>query len=402
MLSIRAWNVLGCVGFLMKILHVNTQKTWRGGEQQTLNLLQGLKKRNISSHLLCQPGSPMEEKANQAEIGIFPVAMRGEADLLASYRLRRLIKRFNYDIIHSHTSHAHTLAFFASLGTKTRLLVSRRVDFSIFRHSFLRLSGIKYRFMADYYIAISHKIKDVLVADGIPAERIFVVHSGIDPERFAPAGKDHLIPEFNLKSNEPVVVNVAHLAGHKAQQYLVRAIPLVLARIPTARFFIVGEGELMNELQVLAASLGLNQQLVFTGFRHDVGAFYQIADLFVMSSVEEGLGTAILDALALGKPVVATDSGGIPEIIRDGETGRLVAPADPAALAEGIIELLTHSEEGKRMASRGQEVVRQHFSLDAMVDKNIEVYQQILSPASPLARSSRCPSCPFSESSLTK
>jgi glycosyltransferase involved in cell wall biosynthesis len=362
----------------MKILHVNTEKTWRGGEQQTLYLLKGLKKRNITSHLLCQPGSPMEERAKKAAIEVFPVAMHGEVDLFAICRLRIHIKRFNYDIIHSHTSHAHTLAFLASLGIRTRLLVSRRVDFSIFRHSFLHLSGIKYRSMADYYIAISHKIKDILVRDGVPRQRIFVVHSGIDPERFTAVSMDHLIPEFNLKSNEPVVVNVAHLAGHKGQQYLVRAIPLVLAKIPVARFFIVGEGELMNDLQALAASLGLNKELIFTGFRQDVGAFYHVADLFVMSSVQEGLGTAVIDALALGKPVIATNSGGIPEIIRNGETGRLVAPADPAALAEGIIELLTNPERARRMARRGQEVVRQKFSIDAMVDKNMEVYQRIL------------------------
>lgn len=362
----------------MKILHINTEKTWRGGEQQTLNLLKGLKKRNIACHLFCQPGSPMGKRAKKAEIEVFPASMRGEIDLLAVYRLRSLINRFNYHIIHSHTSHAHTLAFFASLGTKTRLLVSRRVDFSIFRHSFLHLSGIKYQYMADYYIAISHKIKDVLVGDGIPAERIFVVHSGIEAGRFAAASKDHLIPEFNLKGNESIVLNVAHLAGHKAQQYLVRAVPLVLAKIPTVRFFIVGGGELMGELKALAVSIGLNQELIFTGFRQDVGSFYQIADLFVMSSVQEGLGTAVIDALALGKPVVATNSGGIPEIIRNGETGRLVAPANPVALAEGIIELLTNPERAKRMASRGQKVVRQKFSVDAMVEKNIEVYQQIL------------------------
>ena len=362
----------------MKILHINTEKTWRGGEQQLLNLLQGLNNRNIISHLACQPGSAMEERAKTAGIEVFPIAMHGEIDLLASYRIRRLITRFRYDILHSHTSHAHTLAFFASFGTKTRLLVSRRVDFSIFRHSFLHLSGFKYRFMAHYYIAISHKIKEVLVSDGIPAQRIFVVHSGINPERFASSPKDHLIAEFNIRKDEHVVVNVAHLAGHKGQKYLVRAVPLVLAKTPTARFFIVGGGELMPELQSLATSLGLKQKLIFTGFRRDVGSFYQIADLFVMSSVQEGLGTAVIDALALGKPVVGTCAGGIPEIIRDGETGRLVPSTDPAALAGGIIELLANPERAKQMGRRGQEMARKNFSVDAMVDKNIEVYQQIL------------------------
>ena len=362
----------------MKILHINTEKTWRGGEQQLLNLLQGLKRHNIISHLACQPGSALEERAKSAEIEVFPITMHGEVDLLASIRLRRMITRFRYDILHSHTSHAHTLSFFASFGTKTRLLVSRRVDFSIFRHSFLHLSGFKYRYLTDYYIAISHKIRDVLVSDGIPAQRIFVVHSGINPNRFVASPKDPLIDEFNIRKDERIVVNVAHLAGHKGQKYLVRAVPLVLAKIPTARFFIVGGGELMSELQSLATYLGLKDKLIFTGFRRDVGSFYQIADLFVMSSVQEGLGTAVIDALALAKPVVATHAGGIPEIIQDGESGRLVASADPAALAEGIIELLTNPEPAKQMGKRGQQVVRKNFSIDAMVEKNIKVYRHIL------------------------
>jgi glycosyltransferase involved in cell wall biosynthesis len=362
----------------MRVLHINTERTWRGGEQQTLYLLQGLKERGITSHLLCQPGSPIEKKSQSLGIEVFPVTMRGEVDLLAGYQLRKLIEGFNYDIIHSHTSHAHTLAFLASLGLRTRLLVSRRVDFSIFRHSFFHLSGIKYHHMADYYVAISHKIKDVMVGDGIPAYRIFVVHSGVDTERLIGASKDYLIKEFDIKSNEHIVVNVAHLAGHKGQRYLVEAIPLVLAKIPNVRFFIVGHGRLMEKLKALAASLGLNRALIFTGFRRDVGAFYQIADLFVMSSVQEGLGTAVLDAMALGKPVVATNAGGIPEIIRDGETGRLVESADPAALAEGVVELLSNAERAQQMASLGKVVVRENFSVDAMIDKNIEVYKQIL------------------------
>ena len=362
----------------MKILHINTERTWRGGEQQTLYLLQSLNQRRIMSHLVCQPTSLLAERALAADIEVFPIAMRGEADLAAGRQLRKLIRTRNYDILHSHTSHAHSLAYLASIGCKTCRLVTRRVDFSIFRHSFLKLSGIKYRFMADYYIAISHKIKEVMINDGIPDQRIFVVHSGIDPQRFMQATGDHLLSEFDIKENQKVVINVAHLAGHKGQNYLVRAIPRVLAKLPDTIFFIIGKGELMDELKETASELGLKRGLIFTGFRNDVADFYKIADLCVMSSVQEGLGTAVLDALALARPVVATRAGGLPEIIEDGKTGRLVAPADPRALAEGIIELLTDSDLAKAMASAGPARVQQCFSIDAMVDKNIEVYKKIL------------------------
>jgi len=361
----------------MKILHLNTEKTWRGGEQQTLYLLQILKERGIFCHLVCQPDSPMAQKAREAGLVVFPIFMHGEADPMACYRIRNLIKTFHYDILHSHTSHAHSLAFLASIGCRVCRLVTRRVDFSIFRHSFLRLSGIKYRHMAEYYIAISRKIKDVMVADGVAAERIFVVHSGIDLQRFAGVSSDHLITEFNLTPGEKVVINVAHLAGHKGQQFLVRAIPRVVKKIPGARFFIVGEGELLAGLKALAASLGITRELVFTGFRNDVGAFYKIADLFVMSSVQEGLGTAVLDALVEGKTVVATDCGGIPEIIRDGETGRLVEPANPEALARGIIDVLRHPKPAGRMADNGRSLVQNQFSIETMAENNLAVYQLI-------------------------
>jgi glycosyltransferase involved in cell wall biosynthesis len=366
----------------MKTLHINTERTWRGGEQQTLYLLRALRERRIKSHLACQPGSPMQKKALEAGVEVFPIAMRGEVDLPASLRIRKLITRYGYDIVHSHTSHAHTLAFFASLGCGTCRLVTRRVDFSIFRNRFLPINGIKYRFMADYYIAISHQIKQVMVKDGIAADRIFVVHSGIDLQRFARAAGDHLAQEFDLRPDERVVINVAHLAGHKGQKYLVGAIPHVLAAIPNVRFFIIGKGERMSELQALSVSLGIGHALTFTGFRNDVGAFYKIADLFVMSSVQEGLGTAILDALALGKPVVAANSGGIPEIIRDGQTGRLVEAANPQALAKGIIEMLTNVEQARAMARRGQDEVKAKFSIDAMVENNLAVYNRLLTSAS--------------------
>jgi glycosyltransferase involved in cell wall biosynthesis len=364
----------------MNILHINTERTWRGGEQQTLHLLQGLRDRKLNSHLVCQPDSPMAKAATTIGITIFPLRMHGEIDFIAAYRIRKLIREHQYDIIHCHTSHAHTLAFLASWGTNVRRLVTRRVDFSIFRHSFFKLSGIKYRYLADYYIAISRKIKEVLVSDGIAPERIFVVHSGIDPKRFSAENSKELISEFSIKSDEKVVINVAHLAGHKGQKYLIRAIPAVLEHLPRTRFFIVGGGELMAELKALAVSMGLTDELVFTGFREDVGAFYRLADLFVMSSVEEGLGTAVLDAMALAKPVVATNSGGIPEMIIDGENGRLVPAKNPGALADGIIEMLADPDRAKQMAVRGPELVRARFSIEAMVTGNIDVYGLILSP----------------------
>ncbi len=363
----------------MKVLHINTERTWRGGEQQTLYLMQALTAQGVFCDLVCQSDSPLAQRAQKANLNVYPLRIHGEADLVACHRIRKLIKKFKYDILHCHTSHAHTLAFLASTGCKVGRLVTRRVDFSIYRHSFLGLSGLKYRRMADYYIAISRQIKNVLVADGVAAERIAIVHSGVDPRRFAGASGDHLIAEFDLRPGEKVVINVAHLAPHKGQQFLVRAVPRVVAEIPEVRFFIVGEGRLLADLKDLAVSLGIGRELVFTGFRGDVGDFYNIADLFVMSSVNEGLGTAVLDALAAGLTVVASDTGGLPEIIEDGKTGRLVKPGDAQALARGIIDLLKDPGQAGRMAVRGRALVEQQYTCEVMARKNLDIYRMLAS-----------------------
>ncbi len=361
----------------MKVLHFNTERTWRGGEQQTLYLMRELQARGVESHLVCQPGSPMAARAQAAGVSVFPVRTRGEVDLGACRRIRRLIGRHGVDLLHAHTSHAHSLAFWASLGLPVRRLVTRRVDYSIFRHSFLRLSGFKYRRMAHHYIAISGRIREVLIGDGIPAGRISVVPSGVDPARFESAPGDAVAAEFRLRPRDRVVINAGQLVGIKGQRYLVRAIPRVLEKVPDARFFIIGGGPLQTELSALAHSLGLSDRLVLTGFRPDVGAFYRAADLFVMSSTSEGLGTAVLDAMALGIPVVASRAGGIPEAVADGVNGRLVPPADPEALAAGIIELLTDAEKAERYGQAGRERVLREFSVGSMVARTLAVYEAL-------------------------
>ena len=362
----------------MKDLHYNTARTRRGREQQTLYLARALLCRGVESLLVCQTGSPMEARAAEAGLTVFAVRTRGEADAGACFRIRGLIGRRGYDILHSHTSHAHSLAFFASMGMPVRRLVTRRVDYSIFRHSFLGLSGLKYRRMAHHYIAISQKIRAVLVGDGVAAGRISVVPSGIDPERFANDSAGAVRREFGIEPGERVVLNVGHLVGIKGQRHLIESIPRVLDKVPRARFFIVGEGLLKDELEAAALALGLGRRLTLTGFRTDVGAFYRAADLFVMSSTSEGLGTAVLDAMALGIPVVASAAGGLPEAVADGVTGRLVPPADPEALAAGIAELLTDTEKAKRFGRAGRERALREFSVATMVERTIAVYEKLM------------------------
>lgn len=361
----------------MKILHINTEQSWRGGERQTIFLLEGLMKQGIEAHLACQPGSPLAERAQLSEAQVWPVPMRGEADAAAGFALRRLIKRHRYDLIHSHTSHAHTLAFWASIGLRIVRLVTRRVEYSIFRNSFFGLNRIKYRRMADAYIAISERIRHVLIEDGIPERMIRVIHSGVVTDPVCD-GATELMTEFGVSAENPVLVSVAHLSPEKGHEILLKAMKLVLDRMPSARLMIVGEGERRDSLEALAKESGLQNEVIFTGFRIDVSNFYDLADVFVSSSKAEGLGSSILDALAAGVPVVATAVGGIPEFIEDGQTGLLVPAAEPQALAQGVIDQLENPERARTMAARGKEVIKRRFSVERMIADTVAVYQELL------------------------
>lgn len=364
----------------MRILHINTERTWRGGEQQTLYLARGLKQHGHECTVACPPASPLAAKARNEMLDVAEVRMRGEADLAAMCKLARLIRSRRCDIIHMHTSHAHTLGCFASLFARRGVcVVSRRVDFRIIRNTFSRL---KYRWGVDKYVAISDAVKAVMVADGVAAERIAVVHSGIDISRFdAVEANEQMREEFQLQAGQPVIGNVAHLAKHKGQRYLLDAVPEVIKEFPDAKFMIVGDGELRADLERQAARLRIEGPVVFTGFRKDVPALLSLFDLFVMASHMEGLCTSVMDAMAARVPVVVTNAGGLPELVQNEVSGLVVPAKEPAALAGAIVRLLKDREEAARFAAAARRTVEDRYSVDAMVEGNIRVYDALLQNA---------------------
>lgn len=365
---------------MISSLHINTEPTWRGGEQQQLYLMQGLRDRGHPVETAAQAGSPFAARCRREGFAVHELAMRGEADLAAVARLARLIRRGRFAVVHMHTSHAHTLGCLAAAWAgRARRVVSRRVDFSIFRRRFLGLNRLKYNLGPHRIVAISEAIRRVLLADGVASRLVTVVRSGIDFARLEPAAPVDLRREFDLPPAGPVLVNVAHLAGHKGQRFLVAAAPAVLERFPRARFLIVGEGEERPALEGQIRELGLEGRVILAGWRDDVPGILKGADLYVHASHLEGLGTIVLDALALARPVVAAGAGGVPEIVRDGAEGWLAPPADPAGLAAKINAALAAGEaERSRRARAGRERVRREFSVAGMVSGNLAVYSELV------------------------
>jgi glycosyltransferase involved in cell wall biosynthesis len=368
----------------VKTLHLDTERTWRGGEQQLFYLLEGLRARGLPAAVLARPGSPLLERARGAGFDARPLEVRGEADVRAAWTLARGLREERFDVLHCHTSHAHSVAIAARLLTPRaimpRLVVARRVDFSIFRHSFLGLNGLKYR-RVDKIVAVSEAVRDVLSRDGVDPRSIAVVRDGIEVERIerAPERTDEIRRGLGLRAGERLVANVAHMAGHKGQRYLVAAVPAIRAARPEARVAIFGEGELREELEAQARALGLGEGLIFAGFRppDEIPSILKAADVFAFPSVEEGLGSSLFDAMAAGAPIVASRAGGIPEIVRDGETGLLVPPRDPDALARAVVRVLDDRALAEGLAEAARRFVRAEGTKERMVDETIAVYRAL-------------------------
>src|SRR3954469_9832372 len=362
-------------------LHVDTARTWRGGQNQVLLTVNGLRSIGQRSALVAHPDGELRRRAAEG-LELIPLAPRSEMDLSAAWKFSRLIKRLPADTIHAHDPHGGAVAALAlSIGSAAAkgapvpaLVAARRVDFHLKGNSFSRW---KYR-QVDCFIAASDAIRQMLVADGVPDDPTVTVHEGIDGEHAAAAPPVTVHEAFWLPHGSPVVGNVAALVPHKGQRYLIDAAHLVVQQIPDARFVILGEGELREQLEKQVHEHHLEKHVLLPGFRTDVLGCIKGFDLFVMSSVTEGLGTSLLDAMAATRPVVATTAGGIPEIVEDGVTGLLVPPRDADALAGSIMTLLNDEALRRRMGAAALARVREQFTVERMVAATITVYEQVL------------------------
>lgn len=335
----------------------------------------GLRAAGHRAVLVAHPEGELFRRAREGP-DLVPLAPRSEIDLAAGWRLSRVLRDVKPRIVHAHDPHAVAMASlalsFAAPVPKPALIASRRVDFHLQAHSFSRW---KYR-QVDRFIAASNAIRDVLRHDGVAADRIAVVHDGIDVERIA-----HLQPidahaEFWLPHGVPVIANVGALVAHKGQRHLVDAMAAAVRDIPDVHAIVFGEGELRGPLERQIKERHLEKQVVLAGFREDVLSLVKSVDLFVMSSITEGLGSTVLDAMAMKLAVVGTRAGGIPEAVVPGETGLLVPPGDPKALAAAIVRLLRDPELRRRMGEAGYARVAGHFGVDRLVEGTLDVYRR--------------------------
>jgi glycosyltransferase involved in cell wall biosynthesis len=236
------------------------------------------------------------------------------------------------------------------------------------------LSRWKYR-RCRRVIAVSQAVARVLEGDGLPAARVRVVYEGV-PDRAPAGGGEGALRALGVPAGVPVVGNVAALTAHKDHATLLAAAARVLARVPEARFVIVGQGELEGPLRAQARALGVEGRVLFAGFRADVDCLLPAFDVFCLSSHMEGLGTSLLDAMCYGRAVVGTAAGGIPEAVEDGVTGRVVPPRQPEALAAALTEVLVDRTRREAMGKAGRARFLARFTADRLVDETLAVYAE--------------------------
>lgn len=346
----------------MHILHVNTEKGWRGGERQTLLSMEGLRRAGVDATLLCLRGRPLHRRV--AEAG-FPVVAVG-SQLSAAMHL--LLSRHHYSVIHAQSSRAFGIAAAASLVCRTPVVYTRRVDFSpkgvLTRWKYGRASAL---------VAISGAIRDILQNAGMGSATVI---SSIVTERQPDIRRSEALRKRMELGERAVVGIVAAMVGHKDPLTAIRAAARVHVHFPEVVFLHFGDGPLRNEVEHESERLGMRGVYLLAGYQTRVEDFFPLFSCFVMSSQKEGLGSSVLDAFKYGVPVASTTAGGLAELVE--ERGLTCAPRDPAALAENIIRLLTDRKLAGRLKKKAFDYVVTYHSCTYLTGKYIELYRRII------------------------
>ncbi len=361
----------------MKTLHIDSEKLWGGGQRQVAGLISYLCEWGHEAKLVCRPGSKLEEWARDKGVPSIPVEMRSTMSLRSVLALKSAIAREKPDVVHLHASRAHVLGSAAArlAGAKV-VIATRRMDDPI---KMLWPNTSAYGKWTTAIVAISSAVRDVLIDCGVDPAKIRLIPSGTDIERFENAKPDpDLRSRLGIDASIPIVCAAATLAERKGIRHLIEAGALLAKAGTPVHLVIGGEGEQRGELERLARELGVGAS--FVGFYDDMPALLASIDLFAMPSLSEGLGVAVLEAMAAGKPVVASAVGGLRESVVDGVTGFSVPPADARALAEGIGKLMANPSLAAEFGSAGRARARANFSLENMARGNEALYYELVRP----------------------
>jgi L-malate glycosyltransferase len=358
------------------VLHVSSPLSWRGGEQQLMYLHNGLLELGYNSVVFCPNQSVLATKLPIEQRSLYN--KRSGFDLLAALQLARFCEANDVNLIHAHDAHAHTTSVLAAsvFRNKTPIVLSRRVDFPIGGSWFSRFKYNHKKIKA--ILCVSDVIRE-MVKPKISSEDIKVetVHSGVDLSRFKDVSSIDLRRELNIPRDRKLVANFSALADHKDYFTFIDTARLVCDKRKDVLFLIFGKGELEEQLVNYVHSKGLTNEVKFMGFRDNLPEIYPNLDVLLFTSKTEGLGTTILDAFASRVPVVATRAGGIPEMVKDEETGLLAQIGDATKLSKQVMRILDNPDLSSVLIENALKKC-DAFSVDQLVKKTENWYNKVL------------------------
>ncbi len=352
-----------------------------------LGLTRYLHRAGHISHVATPPHGALAQRLQHDNLAVQPLSVRNHLDGLAGWRLRRLVRREGYDLVHFHTARAHALSPWLH-ALPIRRLVTRRMDYPVKAGW---LSRLLYGRQVDMIVAISSGVAAALETAHISDRAIRIIPSGIDPRQFLPTASQRqaIRHQYGLGEDTPVILMAGTLTKRKSPHTLIEAAAKLHSDCQHAghgpalspHYLICGDGPLRPELEARVRALDLAAVFHFAGFCRDVPAYLAAADIFVHTPVWEGLGVAVIEALAAGLPVVASRVGGIPELITDRETGLLIPAQDPSALCTALRQCLRSPDWAKTLGAQGQARVHAHFDIETTARANEALYYELLAAA---------------------
>jgi glycosyltransferase involved in cell wall biosynthesis len=352
-------------------LHVDLGKQWRGGQNQALLLIQGLRSRGHGAELVAVEGSPLAQRARAAGVrvhGVSPVARQ----FLAALPLKTALRRSRFDLVHCHDAHALTAARLSAAHREAAVVASRRVAYTLSR----TIWGLGRYQCARYIIAVSRFVRDGLIGQGLPGEQVEVVYDGVELPRLPSPEERADARRRWMDDAAPLIGCVGYLLPEKGQELLIRALPLVRERHGGCRLLLAGDGPCRSELEALSTKLGVREAVRFAGVVEDVTAVYQALDAFLFPSSAEPLGSSLLAAMAHALPVVALARGAVPEMVEDGKSGLLLPEPDVSALAAAVTRLLDDAALRNQLGQAARRTIEERFTADRMIDRTLDLYRR--------------------------
>jgi len=362
----------------IRLMHIVLSLNIGGLERVVINLLKGLDPEIYTQILCCleEPGALIHE-VNRLGVKTISLKKGKGIDYLLLAKLAKVIRQEKIDIIHSHNPTPYFYGVLSGKLAGVPVIIHTRHGRNtpkskreIYLRRFLSC-------MTDRIVAVSNDSMDAAInREKIPSRKVVTIFNGIDIERYRPnidvVSKKK---ELGILDSDQVIGIVARLSSEKDHSTLLDAFRIVLGNKKNIKLVIVGDGNLRGELQQKAQAISVGENTVFLGERHDVPDLLAVFDLFVLSSLTEGISLTLLEAMAAGLPVVATDVGGNAEVVMDSRTGLIVPPADPRSMANAILKIIRNSSMAKQMGILGRERVSEKFSTSAMVRKYDEIYR---------------------------